>query len=125
MPLNMPLHRTVVAGFMLALLPVSSAAEVVELSQAQLRHFVAEDVVLSAGHVAALVMQDIDGMVMDIRGFHVDGQMTYRLVMQRHDGKVIEVLVNGVDGAIIGNTTQLGQRVTGASLAKSVTLISK
>lgn len=107
--------KTTLIALTFGLLPIQSFAETLELSQAQLRQLVVESQILDAETVVTDVAQNFGGVVLDIRGFLAEGQMTYRLLMQRDDGSVIEVLVNGVSGQRVSHRTPMGQIVSAAA----------
>lgn len=92
--------------------PLAAHADAIELSQAQMRQLVVSQQVLGADQVVGAVSRNYGGAVMDIRGFYTDGAMTYRLLVQRQDGAVLEVLVNGVNGQAVSHDTPLGQGVS-------------
>ncbi len=92
--------------------PMHAASDVLELSQQQMRQLVLEKQVLSAETIATDAAANFGGVVMDIRGFLSEGRMTYRLLLRRNDGSVIEVLFNGVDGERVSHSSQMGQVVS-------------
>lgn len=97
------------------LLPFSVAADVLELSQGQIRELVAQRQVLSAETMVLDMLSDFGGNVIDIRAFLSEGDMTYRLLLQRDDGSVIELLIDGVTGDRLSNNSQMGQTVSTAA----------
>ena len=94
------------------LAPVCASADILELSQDQMRTLVSQKQVLSAETIITDAVSNFGGSVMDIRGFLSEGRMTYRLLMQRDDGAVIELLVNGVNGRRISHNSDMGQVVS-------------
>ncbi len=96
----------------LAFAPIGALADIAELSQAQMRQLVAQEQVLSAATIAAEVVSDFGGEVVDIRGFLSDGRMTYRVLLQRDDGWVIELLYNGPDGRRVSHRSAMGKAVS-------------
>lgn len=103
----------------IALLPCTAAAEVLELSQGQIRQLVAQQQVRNAEAIVSDAVLNFGGTVIDIRGFLFEGRMTYRLLLQRDDGSVIELLINGVNGERISHNGQIGQSVSTAARAKN------
>lgn len=109
--------KSIAFVFAMIFLPQAAPAQAVELTQAQLRQLVVEQQVISSESVVANVAQNFGGVVKDIRGFFLDGQMTYRLLLQRDDGQVVEILVNGVDGRQVSHQTPMGQIVSSVARA--------
>jgi len=103
---------TYILASALLLMPVSATADVVELSQNQLRALVTQKQVLSAETVVTGTAMRFGGDVMDVRGFLSDGKMTYRLLMQRGDGSIVEVLIDGQNGQQISHNSAMGQTVS-------------
>lgn len=114
--MRISLKSTLIASA-IACLPFAAAAEVLELSQGQMRQLVAQQQVVSAETIATSAVSEFDGVVIDIRGFLSEGRMTYRLLLQREDGSVIMLLYNGTDGRRISHNSPMGQVVTAASQA--------
>ena len=108
---------TILFASTLAMLPQSASSQAVELTQSQLRQLVVEQQVVSAEDVVTDVAQNFGGIVKDIRGFFLEGSMTYRLLLQRADGQVVEILVNGIDGERISHNTPMGQIVSAVARA--------
>lgn len=94
--------------------PTTLSAEAIELSQSQLRSLVSQQEILTAEAIIGTVSQISDGSVMDIRGFFDNGHMTYRVLVQRSDGAVLEVLMNGQDGQQISHGSAQGKAVAAA-----------
>ena len=114
MPSNL---KTALFAAAMALMPLDATADVLELSQGQMRQLVAQQQVLRAETIATTATSDFGGTVIDIRGFLSEGRMTYRLLVQRDDGSVIELLYNGTDGRRVSHSSETGQIVS--SEAKS------
>lgn len=108
----MPMTRPILCALVLGLAPMVTTAQPIELSQSQMRQLVRDQKVLSAEIVVGDLSHSMGGTVMDIRGFSVEGVMTYRLLMQQRDGTVLEVLVDGTDGQPVGHDTPHGQIVS-------------
>ncbi len=100
-------------------MPLSAAAEIAELSQGQLRQLVQQQQVLGSEAISASATSDFGGVVVDIRGFLSDGRMTYRVLLQRDDGAVIELLFNGTDGQRVSHNSQIGQDVSSQARASN------
>lgn len=94
---------------------IGGFADTIELTQDQLRGLVSQQQVLSAETIVVDAVSAHGGVVMDIRGFLFEGQMTYRVLLQRDDGSVIELLVNGVNGRRVSHDSALGQLVSTAA----------
>jgi hypothetical protein len=109
--------KSLLFAYAMALMPLSATADVIELSQGQLRQLVAQQQVLRAETIATTATSGFGGVVIDIRGFLSEGRMTYRLLLQRNDGSVVELLYNGTDGERVSHNSQMGQIVS--SEAKS------
>jgi len=100
-------------------MPLTGSAEVVELSQNQLRALVTQNQVHSAETIATGSVARFGGAVMDIRGFLSDGKMTYRLLLQRNDGSVIEVMIDGQSGQQVTHASAMGQVVSTTARTKT------
>lgn len=117
---KLPLHSAFVFGLLVSLLPASSSsADVIELSQSQLRHLVSEEQIQGAEVVVNAAVRTFGGTPIDIRGFLSDGRMTYRLLMQHSDGGVIEVLMNGQTAQCVSHTSVIGSAVASQAFAKT------
>ncbi len=97
---------------LLGLLPQGAAADMRELSQEQMRQLATQQQVLGAEAIIADAAETFGGDVIDIRGFLSEGWMTYRLLLKRDDGSVIELLVNGVNGQRVSHDSEMGQSVS-------------
>lgn len=115
---------TYVLASVLLLMPLTGSAEVVELSQNQLRALVTQNQVHSAETIATGSVARFGGAVMDIRGFLSDGKMTYRLLLQRNDGSVIEVMIDGQSGQQVTHASAMGQVVSTTARTKTQTSAS-
>lgn len=115
---------TYVLASVLLLMPLTGSAEVVELSQNQLRALVTQNQVHSAETIATGSVARFGGAVMDIRGFLSDGKMTYRLLLQRNDGSVIEVMIDGQSGQQVTHASAMGQVVSTTARTKTQTRAS-
>jgi len=109
--LRMPLLRPFVFGLLVSFLPNSSPAEVLELSQPQLRQLVLDRQIHSAEAIVAVAVDSVEETPLDIRGFLSEGRMTYRLLIQRSNGSVVEILMNGQNGERISQETAMGRAV--------------
>lgn len=96
--------------------PAGANAEPMELSQSQLRQLVSQKQIIGAEQLVGGVTNTFGGNVIDIRGFFADGRMTYRVLMQRNDGAVVEVLINGQNGRQVSHRSDHGQAI--ASIAR-------
>lgn len=123
MPSNRALLTALTTSVVLGFLPLNATAQTLELSQSQLRQLVSDQQVIGAEQLMGNVAKSLKGEVMDIRGFAVNGQMTYRLVMQRNDGALVEVLVDGQDGQLVSHQSTMGQAV--AKAARSSRMINQ
>ncbi len=99
----------------LGLPPHSAAADMRELSQEQMRQLVVQQQVLGAEAIMTNAAAMFGGDVMDIRGFLSEGRMTYRLLLKRDDGSVIEVLFNGVNGQRVSDNSEMGRSVSASA----------
>ena len=108
---------TVLFATAISILPHAVSAQATELTQTQLRQLVVDQQIISAEDVVTDVAQNFGGVVKDIRGFFLEGRMTYRLLMQRADGQIVEILVNGVDGEQVSHGTPMGQIVSAVARA--------
>lgn len=104
--------KTMLIVSAIAMTPMPVLADMIELSQGQLRQLVQQRQVLGSEAVSASATSEFGGEVVDIRAFLSDGRMTYRLLLQRVDGAVVELLFNGTDGARISHSSQIGQEVS-------------
>ncbi|MEL6641859.1 MAG: hypothetical protein AAFP98_11195 [Pseudomonadota bacterium] len=95
--------------------PSILGAQAIELSQSQLRQLVAQHEILAAEAVVGSVTETFGGDVVDIRGFFNDGRMTYRVLMQRNDGAVIELLMNGQNGLQVSQQSIHGKAIAAAA----------
>lgn len=95
-----------------AMLPLTGAAQVVELPQEKMRQLVAQSQVLNAQSIISYAKAVETGDVIDIRGFSANDRMTYRLLIQRPNGTIVEVLFDGQSGQRIQQSTRLGQIVS-------------
>lgn len=109
------LHRFILTTSTLALLALPANAEPVELSQTQLRQLVSQNQILGAQQIIAQSEHAHFGQVIDVRGFLEDGSMVYRVLLQRNDGTVIEVLVDGPSGRPVSHQSNIGQLVSAAA----------
>ncbi|WP_108813589.1 hypothetical protein [Loktanella sp. Alg231-35] len=96
----------------LGLLPKVAMADMLELSQEQMRQLVAQQQVLGTEAILTDASATFGGDVMDIRGFLSEGRMTYRLLLKRGDGSVVELLYNGVNGQRVSHNSEMGQSVS-------------
>jgi uncharacterized membrane protein YkoI len=104
--------RAALLASMLGLLPHAAAADMRELSQEQMRQLVVQQQVLGAEAIITDAAATFDGDVMDIRGFLSEGRMTYRLLLKRDDGSVIELLFDGVNGQQVSHNSEMGRSVS-------------
>ncbi len=93
----------------------TASAQPLELSQAQLRQLVAQQQIVGAEAIVANTAGAVDGNVMDIRGFLKDGRMTYRVLLQGHDGAVVEIMMDGQSGQRLSHQSDLGQAISAAA----------
>ncbi|MEL6571200.1 MAG: hypothetical protein AAFQ64_06065 [Pseudomonadota bacterium] len=107
--------RIVAASVLVTHFPGNIAAQPIELSQSQLRQLVAQNQILAADVIAGSAAQSTDTTVMDMRGFLDDGRMTYRVLLQRSDGAIVEVLMNGQSGQLISYLSEHGRAVSEAA----------
>ncbi len=98
--------------FLLALLWTSpAAAEVRELSQADLRLAVAEDRAIRTRTLIAGVEKFTGGDVLDIRAFARDAAVTYRILYRDKVGEIATLMVDGATGRAINPSSDEGQSV--------------
>ena len=83
-----PLSRIAALGLLFSLLPVSSAAEAIELTQSQIRQLVAQERMMSAEAIIHAARGDTDASVLEIRGYEDSGTLSYRVVLQCKNGVV-------------------------------------
>ena len=103
-----PLLCSLAFGFLVSLLPTSSSAEVIELSHSQLRQLVQDRQIHGAEAIVEAAVKTFGGTPLDVRGFLSEGRMTYRLLLQRADGSVIEVLFNGQTAQRVSHESAMG-----------------
>jgi hypothetical protein len=109
--MRIPLKPVLLASG-IALMPLSATAEILELSQSQMRQLVSQQQILGAETIATAVVSDFGGVVLEMRGFLSEGKMTYRILLQREDGAVVELLYNGPNGRRISSNSPMGQVVS-------------
>lgn len=110
----------VAACFFMGLAPSIASAQPMELSQTQLRQLVTDQQILGAEAIVEAVALSTPSAVMDIRGFLDDGRMTYRVLLQRNDGAVVEIMVDGQNGQRVSHQSDLGQAVSAAARSHRV-----
>lgn len=116
---NTPLLRALVFGFLVSLPAAPALAEVIELTQGQMRSLVQQQQVLGAEQIVGAAVATYGGTPLDIRGFLSEGRMTYRLLLQRADGSVIEVLLNGQTAQPVAHSSDMGRAVSETANGRS------
>ena len=101
----------------IGVIPLGLPAQILELSQGQLRQLVDAQQVLGAKTIADAATLGFGGAVIEVRGFLSEGRVTYRLLLQLIDGSVIELLFDGSSGERVSHRSQMGLIVS--SEAKS------
>ena len=112
--------RFLAACLLVSLSAGSGTAQPVELTQSQLRQLVAQEQILAADVSAGSAAKSANGIVMDMRGFLHDGRMTYRVLLQRSDGAIVEVMMNGQSGQQISHSSERGRVVSEAARSESL-----
>ncbi|WP_131802269.1 hypothetical protein [Yoonia tamlensis] len=100
---------------LVCLAPVAAHAQIVELSQSDLRAAIANDSVIPTRQMIAGVENFTGGDVMDVRVFLVDGTITYRILVSYGDGQLGSILVDGVRGTQIAQSSNIGSQVMAAA----------
>ncbi|WP_342077203.1 hypothetical protein [Yoonia sp. SS1-5] len=100
------------AAFMV---PTIGSADVREMSQSDLRHAVSTLGAISTSRLVDGVENFSGGRVVEVRGFDVDGALTYRVLVRHDDGHLGALLVDGVSGHAVAPDTSVGRRVSSAA----------
>ena len=93
------------------LLASSAAADVSELSQAELRSAVAENRAIPSRSLVAGVENYTGGEVVDIRAFIEGTELIYRILYRGGDGAVGMLLIDGGTGRAVGSASEVGQAI--------------
>lgn len=102
-------------------LPGVAAAEIKELSQADLRKAVSERGTISTRRLIAGVEDYSGGRVVDIRAFDVEGTVTYRILIRQDTGQIGTLMVDGQTGRAVQADSDIGRQIAAVSAASEGT----
>ena len=109
-----------IAGLVFGIGATAVSAQTSELSQSQMRQLVADRQIIGAEQLVDGMIRQFDGSVIDIRGFHSHGGMIYRVLMQRADGAVVEVMIDGMTGQQVSHLSDPGQAIATAARSQRI-----
>lgn len=94
----------------------AGAAEIRELNQDELRSAVASGQSQDLGLLMALVAQNVQGELVDVRGF-LAGDVFFQLTLLRPDGSLVTIVVNGSTGTLVSSNSTEAKVVRAAAKA--------
>lgn len=103
--------RILSIAYVLATLPMTLAAEVSEMSQAELRSAISESRAIPTRSLIGGVENYTGGEVVDIRAFVSDGAVLYRILYRDTDSQIRSLLVDGASGRAVNPASGVGQEV--------------
>jgi hypothetical protein len=108
------IRRLLIAGFLAQSLFQPAHAAVSELSQSQLRKSVKSADYLGLAEVFDLVIQNINGEIVDVRAFDADG-LCYRALVMLPDGKLGSFIIDAATGEFLAPRSERAILVSNAA----------
>ena len=104
---------------LLVALPVREAtADVRELKQSELRKATLSGNTIRLARVIKGVAKTYGGTPVDARAFQA-GEIYYRILVKKPDGKIVSVIVNAQTGAVVSNRSGVGNQISKAARSNS------
>lgn len=104
------MRRATTAVF-LGLAPAVASAEVVEMTQAELRHAVEQDRAIPTRALIGRIEDFTGGQVVDIRAFLDGSEVVYRILYLDDGGALGTVLMDGSTGLPVAPDTRIGEAI--------------
>ena len=106
--------RTFIICLMVFFMPGEVLAAARELDQSELRQASAAGNTISLKRAIDSISAQIGGKAVDARAFEA-GDVFYRIVVKKPNGKIVSVIVNARTGASVAGNSSVGRQISAAA----------